>query len=75
MLTMPGGKPASLSRSPSRSAVKGVISEGLRTTVLPVASAGPNFHDAMTYNDVQRHSPGREKEKDTRGAFQGKMQP
>ena len=51
MLTTPGGNPAWLSRSPNRSAVRGVISEGLRTTVLPVASAGPNFHAAITCSE------------------------
>lgn len=50
MLTTPGGNPASLIKSASRSALSGVISEGLRMTVLPVARAGPNFQDAMSYN-------------------------
>jgi len=30
--------------SPSKVAVEGVSSEGLTTTVLPQASAGPTFH-------------------------------
>ena len=33
--------------SASRSAVSGVSSDGLSTTVLPAASAGPSFHVAM----------------------------
>ena len=33
--------------SAKRSAVSGVSSAGLRTTVLPAASAGASFHDAI----------------------------
>src|SRR5262249_43062413 len=44
MLTTPGGTPASLRREPIRIAERGVNSEGLITTALPVASAGPIFH-------------------------------
>nr|WP_255206051.1 hypothetical protein [Actinomadura sp. BRA 177] len=47
MLTTPGGTPASASSSPIRRAVSGVCSAGLRTTVLPVASAGASFHAAI----------------------------
>ena len=34
--------------SASRSAVSGVCSAGLSTTVQPVASAGPSFHAAIS---------------------------
>ena len=40
----PGGKPASAAKAAIARAVRGVCSAGLRTTVLPQASAGPNFH-------------------------------
>ncbi len=43
MLTTPGGKPTSAISSATRSEVSGVSSAGLRTTVLPAASAGPIF--------------------------------
>jgi hypothetical protein len=43
MLKTPGGKPASVPSAASRWAVSGVSSEGLPTTVLPVASAGATF--------------------------------
>src|SRR6185312_12804865 len=43
MFSTPGGKPASMLNSASRAAVQGVISEGLATTVLPLASAGAIF--------------------------------
>ena len=52
-----GGSPASSASSPIRTAVSGVISAGLSTTVLPAASAGANpqpaigigkFHGTMT---------------------------
>jgi hypothetical protein len=33
--------------SEKRSAVRGVSSAGFGTTVLPAASAGPSFHEAM----------------------------
>ena len=48
MFTTPSGTPASAQISPRISAVSGVCSAGLRTSVLPVASAGPSFHEAMT---------------------------
>ncbi len=43
----PSGIPASSASSPSRSAVSGVSSAGLRTTVFPAASAGANPHPAI----------------------------
>lgn len=48
MLTTPGGNPASTISSPSISAVSGVCSAGLSTTVHPAASAGPSFQTAMS---------------------------
>ena len=45
-LNTPGGKMSAAS-SATRSAVSGVSSLGLRTTVFPVASAGPIFHTAI----------------------------
>ena len=47
-LTTPGGKPASSASSPIRSAVSGVCSAGLSSTVQPAASAGPSFHAAIS---------------------------
>ena len=44
----PSGSPASSASSPSRNAVSGVISAGFSTAVLPAASAGPIFHDAIS---------------------------
>ena len=41
------GSPASSASSPIRIAVRGVISAGLSTTVLPAASAGAKPHPAM----------------------------
>ncbi len=46
--TTPGGSPASVISSPSRSADSGVCSAGLSTTVHPAASAGPSFHAAIS---------------------------
>ena len=43
----PSGKPASRPSSPRRIAVNGVSSAGLRTTVLPAASAGPRPQPAI----------------------------
>ena len=43
MLTTPGGNPTSTISSAKRSEDSGVSSLGLRTTVLPAASAGPIF--------------------------------
>ena len=47
-LSTPSGSPASRAMRSSSSAVSGVSSAGLRTTVLPAASAGATFHDAIT---------------------------
>ena len=47
-LTTPAGNPASMISSPSRSAVSGVCSAGLNTTVFPAASAGPSFQAAIS---------------------------
>ena len=48
MLTTPGGRSASATISASSSAVSGVVSAGLSTTVLPQASAGAIFHAAIS---------------------------
>ena len=45
--TTPSGSPASRAISAKRSAVNGVSSAGLSTTVLPAASAGPSFQAAI----------------------------
>ena len=47
-LTTPGGRPACWQTSASTSAVSGVVSAGLSTTVLPAASAGAIFHAAIS---------------------------
>ena len=47
-LTTPGGSPASRTISASLSAVSGVVSAGLSTTVLPQASAGASFQAAIS---------------------------
>ena len=46
-LRTPGGRPASWHSSASRSVDSDVSSAGLRTTVLPVASAGASFQAAI----------------------------
>ena len=46
-LTTPGGRSASCRISASLSAVIEVVSAGLRTTQLPMASAGAIFHASM----------------------------
>ena len=46
MFTTPGGN-SSAQMVASLSAVSGVCSEGLSTTVLPAASAGASFHAAI----------------------------
>ena len=46
-LNTPSGIPASNASSAKRSAVSGVCSAGLSTTVLPMASAGADFQDVM----------------------------
>ena len=48
MFTTPGGSSAWRSRSANRSAVSGVVSAGLSTTVFPVASAGAIFHASIS---------------------------
>ena len=48
MLTTPGGRSAWRQTSANSSAVSGVVSAGLRTTVLPVASAGATFHASIS---------------------------
>jgi len=45
-LNTPVGSPASAKIPAQSDADRGVNSAGLRTTVLPVASAGPSFHDS-----------------------------
>ncbi|MCY1223310.1 hypothetical protein D9M72_354310 [compost metagenome] len=42
-LITPRGKPTSAASAATRSADSGVSSDGLSTTVLPAASAGPSF--------------------------------
>ena len=49
----PAGMPASSASSPRRSAVSGVCSAGLSTTVQPAASAGETFHDAISSGKFQ----------------------
>ena len=46
-LNTPGGRPASIASSATRSAVSGDFSEGLSTSELPLASTGPIFQDAI----------------------------
>ena len=46
-LTTPSGIPDSTAIRSNSSAVSGVSSAGLRTTVLPAASAGASFHEAI----------------------------
>ena len=48
MLTTPSGSSASRKTSASLSAVSGVVSAGLSTTVFPQARAGAIFHAAMS---------------------------
>ena len=52
-LSTPSGSPASSASSPSRSAVSGVCSAGLSTTVQPAASAGPIFQAAISRGKFQ----------------------
>ena len=47
MLTTPGGRSACWQISAKSSAVSGVVSAGLSTTVLPAASAGAIFQASM----------------------------
>ncbi len=53
IFSTPGGRPASSANSPKRSAVSGVCSAGLSTTVLPQASAGPSFQLASSSGKFQ----------------------
>jgi len=48
MLTTPGGRSACWQISANASAVSGVVSAGLRITVLPQASAGAIFHASIS---------------------------
>ena len=52
-LSTPSGSPASIASSATRSAVSGDFSEGFSTTELPVASAGPSFHVAISSGKFQ----------------------
>ena len=52
-LTTPGGRSHSAMISASVSAVSGVVSAGLSTTVLPVASAGAIFQAAISSGKFQ----------------------
>ncbi|KAF1925599.1 uncharacterized protein M421DRAFT_69637 [Didymella exigua CBS 183.55] len=47
MLTIPGGKPTSLTSFAKTRIDKGVCSAGFSTTVLPQARAGPSFQQAI----------------------------
>ncbi len=49
----PSGRPDSSASSPIRSALSGVSSAGLTTTVLPAASAGAKPHPAMAMGKFQ----------------------
>ena len=53
MFTTPGGRPASRQISPNSSAVSGVYSAGLSTSVFPIASAGAIFHESMSSGKFQ----------------------
>ena len=53
MLTTPGGRSACRQISANSSAVSGVVSAGLRTTVLPQASAGAIFQASMSSGKFQ----------------------
>jgi hypothetical protein len=55
MLTTPGGKPASLTRLAKYKIESGVCSAGLRTTVLPHASAGPSLRSRAVSRTVLAH--------------------
>src|SRR5919106_3912554 len=47
MLSTPSGNPDAVAISPSLSVVSGVCSEGLRTTLLPVANAGARLFEPI----------------------------
>ena len=53
IFTTPGGSPDSWIISASLSAVRGVVSAGFNTTVLPVAIAGAIFHAAINKGKFQ----------------------
>ena len=53
MLTTPAGRSACMHTSAKSSAVSGVVEAGLRTTVLPAASAGAIFHDSISSGKFQ----------------------
>jgi hypothetical protein len=53
MLMTQGGKPASLTKVAAIRAERGVCSADLRTTQLPVAIAGPIFHDHIRRGKFQ----------------------
>ena len=53
MFKTPGGRPASIKISPKRRAERGVCSAGFKTTVHPVAKAGPSFHAAINRGKFQ----------------------
>ena len=63
-LTTPSGSPASSASSAKRSAVSGVSSAGLSTTVLPAASAGRE----LPRGDRQREVPRRDQRRRRRAA-------
>lgn len=50
---MPGGKPTSLMYSQILRAERGVVSADLITIALPVARAGPIFHENMAAGKFQ----------------------
>ncbi|CAM5691595.1 hypothetical protein SANTM175S_07060 [Streptomyces antimycoticus] len=53
MLTTPLGSPAWRQMSAKKRALRGVVSAGLRTTVLPVASAGAIFQASISSGKFQ----------------------
>ena len=52
-LNTPGGSPASIASSASRIALSGDFSDGLSTTLLPMASAGASFQVAISIGKFQ----------------------
>jgi hypothetical protein len=58
MFTTPGGSSAWRRTSQKRSAVRGVVSAGLRTTVFPAASDLPREHEEreVPWDDLARHA-------------------
>jgi hypothetical protein len=53
MFSTPGGSPASSKSLHSSSAIAGVCSAGLRTTVFPATRAGPIFQAGMAQGKFQ----------------------